>query len=92
MLLILGDDTVTIPTSIFLFALAIIGAGCFGVLLWMIIGYIKGVKASQAETQKDVREIRGYIFEIAQSTGTTLQTPAVDDPSDWWGGGRRGRR
>jgi hypothetical protein len=96
MLALLADttaDTVAVPTPVVIGVLVLIGAGCLTFLLIVILNYIRGVKESQKETQQDVRQIRDWVLQIAQNTGTPIPLPLHTDElspavhaRDSWGG------
>ena len=86
-----------IPLEILLIVLAIVAVG---VVVFFIIGYIRGLVkvqiAIQNQMKEETRELRGYIFQIAQNTGTRLPEQSVEDYTpvypDRWGGMRGGLR
>jgi hypothetical protein len=94
--MMLADDTgVFIPTTVVLAVLAFIGAACIGILFWALLSYVKGLRKENGDLKRDLREVRGYVFQIAQTTGTALeeaQHTGEEFPTyrDHWGGfGRR---
>jgi hypothetical protein len=94
--MMLADDTgVFIPTAVVLAVLAFIGAACIGILFWALLSYVRGLRKENADLKRDLREVRGYVFQIAQTTGTALQEPQHQEEEyptfrDHWGGfGRR---
>ena len=72
----LADATgVFIPTTVVLAVLSFIGASCIGILFWALLSYVRGLRKENGDLKRDLREVRGYVFQIAQSTGTALQEP-----------------